>query len=138
MNRIPTLFRAVVPVTDIGRAIGYYRQLLQTDTEQVGPGRCYLHCEGAILVCVDAQAEGHGDTSSRPNGGHLYFAVDDLDAAHERALKAGGEWLEDAPAERAWGERSFYARDPFGNPLCLVERRTVYTGSHEQSKRSGS
>jgi hypothetical protein len=31
-------------------------------------------------------------------------------------------------AERPWGERSFYASDPFGNPLCFVSRESVFTG----------
>lgn len=26
------------------------------------------------------------------------------------------------------GERSFYANDPWGNPLCFVEAGTVYAG----------
>ncbi len=25
-------------------------------------------------------------------------------------------------------ERSFYARDPFGNPICIVDEKTVFTG----------
>jgi hypothetical protein len=29
---------------------------------------------------------------------------------------------------RPWGERSFYADDPWGNPLCFVEAGTVYAG----------
>ena len=29
---------------------------------------------------------------------------------------------------RPWGERSFYAQDAWGNPLCFVERGTVYPG----------
>jgi hypothetical protein len=31
-------------------------------------------------------------------------------------------------ALRPWGERSFYADDPFGNPLCLVDAGTVFSG----------
>ena len=31
-------------------------------------------------------------------------------------------------AERPWGERSFYANDPFGNKICFVDRPTVFTG----------
>ena len=31
-------------------------------------------------------------------------------------------------AERPWGERSFYAHDPFGNPVCFVDERTLFTG----------
>jgi hypothetical protein len=33
-----------------------------------------------------------------------------------------------APVVRPWGERSFYADDPWGNPLCFVEEGTVYAG----------
>ena len=28
--------------------------------------------------------------------------------------------------KRPWGERSFYAEDPWGNPLCFVEAGTTY------------
>jgi hypothetical protein len=31
-------------------------------------------------------------------------------------------------AMRPWGERSFYMADPFGNPLCFVDERTLFTG----------
>jgi hypothetical protein len=31
-------------------------------------------------------------------------------------------------AVRPWGERSFYADDPFGNGLCFVDAQTVFTG----------
>jgi len=27
-----------------------------------------------------------------------------------------------------WGERSFYAEDPWHNPLCFVEAGTIYPG----------
>jgi hypothetical protein len=30
--------------------------------------------------------------------------------------------------KRPWGERSFYAVDPFGNRLCFVAGDTVFTG----------
>ena len=32
---------------------------------------------------------------------------------------------------RPWGERSFYLRDPFGNPLCFVDAATLFTGPRE-------
>jgi uncharacterized glyoxalase superfamily protein PhnB len=58
----------------------------------------------------------------------LYFAVGDLDACFVRARAAGCAWLEAAPTLRAWGERSFYARDPSGNPICFVDTATCFTG----------
>ena len=30
--------------------------------------------------------------------------------------------------KRPWGERSFYARDPFQNRLCFVDAQTLFTG----------
>lgn len=42
------------------------------------------------------------------------------------------ENVHDAPGGgivvRPWGERSFYAEDPWKNPLCFVEDGTVYKG----------
>jgi hypothetical protein len=32
-----------------------------------------------------------------------------------------------AIARRPWGERSFYMRDPFGNPLCFVDEASLFT-----------
>ena len=31
-------------------------------------------------------------------------------------------------ARRPWGERSFYLQDPFGNPLCVVDAGSIFTG----------
>lgn len=124
----PALFRAVAPVTPIAAAVAFYERLLGVAGVWIGPGRVYFHGDGAILVCYDARAEGDG-TGGPANSGHFYFAVEDLEACFARAQHAGCGWLESAPSQRAWGERSFYARDPFGNPLCFVDARTRYTGA---------
>jgi hypothetical protein len=65
----------------------------------------------------------------------LYFAVADLEALQARAAAlgclSGGNvhgMPAGAPVVRPWGERSFYADDPWGNPLCFVEEGTVYAG----------
>jgi len=29
---------------------------------------------------------------------------------------------------RPWGERSFYCDDPWGNGLCFVDEKTLFTG----------
>lgn len=126
---VPRLFRAVVPVSDIESGVAFYEHVLGIGSEEVGPGRHYLHCGSTILVCLDPDREGHEDMPRGPNRGHLYFATADLDACFERAREAGCLWLERAPQERAWGERSFYARDPFDNPLCFVEEATRYEGA---------
>ena len=121
----PRLFRVILPVADIDRAKAFYSALLGFEGERVSTNRHYWDCGGTILACVDPTA---GDRAFRPNIEHVYFAVDDLDAAYERARDAGCSWLDDGAAERAWGERSFYARDPFGNPICFVDDGSVFTG----------
>ena len=30
-----------------------------------------------------------------------------------------------------WGERAFYAKDPFGNKICFVDEKTLFTGHRE-------
>ncbi len=55
-------------------------------------------------------------------------AVADLEAVFERAKAAGCVWLEAAISARPWGERCFYARDPFGNPICFVDEGTLFLG----------
>jgi hypothetical protein len=70
------------------------------------------------------------------NFDHIYLAVTDLDAHFLRAKSLnclskavgdGGLPMGEI-AVRPWGERSFYASDPFGNPICLVDAATVFTG----------
>ena len=80
-------------------------------------------------------ARRRGSLPSEP-GSHLYIAVDDLEAALQRAQDAGADGpgpLDHAASAsietRPWGERSFYLRDPFGNPLCFVDARTTFTGA---------
>lgn len=65
----------------------------------------------------------------------LYFTGNDLEAMYKRAKGLQcllGASVHDAEGGgivvRPWGERSFYAQDPWGNPLCFVEDGTVYTG----------
>ena len=94
------------------------------------PGsRVYYRCGAVTLQIVDVSAE--RDPSG--NGAALYFAVRDLDTVHLRARELGclsaevvhGETSGDI-VRRPWGERSFYAEDPWRNVLCFVEKGTEY------------
>ena len=121
----PRLYRVILPVSDIERAAVFYGRLLGLAGERVSNGRHYFDCGGTILACVDPAGE---SLKFRPNLDHVYFAVPDLEAVFERAKEARCEWLEDQIATRPWDERSFYARDPFGNPICFVDEKTAFTG----------
>jgi catechol 2,3-dioxygenase-like lactoylglutathione lyase family enzyme len=120
------LFRVSMPVSDMARGVTFYRAILEMEGELVAPNRHYFRCGGTILAVVDPA--GHEQVEFRPNIEHVYFAVPDLTAAFERARSAECSWLEDRIRRREWGERSFYARDPFGNPICFVDERTVFVG----------
>jgi len=97
--------------------------------ERVSAGRHYFACGGTILACYEALADGDPEPVG-PNPQHIYFSVDDLEATRERvARRSAGDVT---PIEvRPWGERSFYAEDPFGNPICFVDSRTLFTTSSD-------
>ena len=131
----PKLFRVILPVTDLDRAARFYETVLGIQGQRVSDGRHYFDCDGTILACFDPRADGDA-YDARPNPEWLYFAVDQVDATWEVCRKAGGK-LADGDvhgdpagkvAMRPWGERSFYAEDPFGNKICFVDRKTLFTG----------
>jgi catechol 2,3-dioxygenase-like lactoylglutathione lyase family enzyme len=130
------LYRVLVPVSDIDQAQRFYELVLGFTGKRVSPGRHYFDCEGTILACFDPQADGDG-YDARQNPEPLYVAVSDLHRTFEACKGAGAHLPEGSPpgvgplgeiADRPWGERSFYANDPFGNPLCFVSADTVFTG----------
>jgi catechol 2,3-dioxygenase-like lactoylglutathione lyase family enzyme len=131
---VARLYRVLLPVGDVERAVRFYEAVLGSPGRRVSPGRHYFDCEGVILACFDPRADGDG-YDAKPNPEPLYLAVDDLAAVRAAALRAGAVLAQGAPpgvgplgeiAKRPWGEESFYASDPFGNPLCFVSRTTVF------------
>ena len=128
------LFRVILPVSDIAKAAEFYGRALDSPGERVSPGRHYFDCGGTILACFDPRADGD-EYNAKPNPEWLYFAVDDLEATYAACKKAGGKMasgdVHGDPAgqiaTRPWGERSFYVEDPFGNKLCFVDRKTLFT-----------
>lgn len=124
---MPRLYRVILPVGDIDAAEAFYSELLGLPGTRVSGGRHYFNCGGVILACFDPRADGD-DFDAQPNPGHVYFAVGDLEAVFERAKGLPCRYVEDEIRARPWGERSFYARDPFGNRICFVDERTLFTG----------
>jgi len=120
VSATPALLRVAVPVSDIERAAAFYAAALGTPGARVAPGRHDFDCGRIVLACVES-----ADGEARPNAQPICFAVPDLAAAFERVREAGCQWIERRPKTRDGGERSFQARDPFGNPLCFVDERTA-------------
>ncbi len=134
-NKTPRLYRVIVPVGDIEQAANYYTRLLEVEGRRVSPGRHYFDCGGIILALFNPRSD--GDPSDvKPLPDYVYFAVDDLEAIFHRAEEIGGlspgTGAGNLPMgrieTRPWGEQSFYMREPFGNPLCFVDEKTVFTG----------
>ncbi|HEX9700471.1 MAG TPA: VOC family protein [Acidobacteriota bacterium] len=121
------LFRVIVMVSDIDAAAAFYASVLGKPGERISGGRHYFDCEGTILACFDPRADGD-EIEARPNPNYVYFACDDLQATFAAAREAGCRELDDSIETQPWSERSFYAVDPFGNPICFVDRQTLFTG----------
>ncbi len=121
------LFRVILPVASIEMAAVFYEKVFGVTGARVSGGRHYFQCGGTILACFSPREDGDA-FDLPPNPDHLYFSVDDLDATFGRCKLAGCKRVDDQIKTRPWGERSFYAEDPFGNKICFVDEDTVFTG----------
>ena len=128
----PRLFRVLLEVSDMGAAVAFYSELLAQPGRPVFGGRHYFDCGDVILGFVDVAPSGR---QPRPTPQYLYFAVTDHEEIHNRATRLGCLSEEDVHggigggiAVRPWGERSFYATDPFGNLICFVDAETLFKG----------
>lgn len=128
---IPQFFRLNVEVGDLNAATSFYTKLLGIQARKQPGRRSYFECGPVTLQVVDVSS----DHPPHPAAKALYFTVKHLEPVFERAKALGclsPEDIHDAPGGgivvRPWGERSFYGKDPWGNPLCFVEQGTVYTG----------
>jgi hypothetical protein len=125
-----SLFRINIEVGDLDRAAQIYGQLLGQEGRKQAGSRCYFSAGDVTLQVVDVSPE-----TPHVSAKALYFLVRDLDKVHAVASELGvlsNELVHGMNggliAVRPWGERSFYADDPWGNPLCFVEAGTVYPG----------
>ncbi len=123
----PSVFRIFIPVTDFDKAVAFYQRLFGTEGRIVHRGRQYFDCGPVILAIIE--------NSGVPIGDHIYFSVPNLETVFTRAKELDCLEKDDVHgspsgemAVRPWGERSFYARDPFGNGLCFVDETTLFIG----------
>jgi len=128
MNAI--LYRVILPVRSIDEAVAFYRVVFDHCGERVSPGRHYFKCGGSVLALYDPEADGDkfGAGWSWHENQYFYFAVGELEKTLQQIKDAGGDVLSDIEL-MPWGERLFYARDPFGNPVCFVDEQTMFIGA---------
>jgi uncharacterized glyoxalase superfamily protein PhnB len=123
----PRVFRLIQPVDDIQIAVAFYERVLGHRGERIAVNRHYFPCGDVVLACVEAPLD-HREPRPRRDPRIVYLAVDDVDETFRLVRAAGPRWMDDAIETQFWGERSFYADDPFGNPLCFVQEDTRYLG----------
>jgi catechol 2,3-dioxygenase-like lactoylglutathione lyase family enzyme len=137
MTSSARLFRVIMPVGNIDEGSKFYSALLDNPGFRISGGRHYFQCGPVILAVYDATADGDDAAGGvRSNPQHVYFAVPDLEAAFARAKELGGLLTEMGDgglpmgeiARRPWGEVSFYLDDPWGNPLCIVDEKSIFRG----------
>ena len=127
------LFRVTLQVSDLDKAAAFYSKLLDDQGIRIPRGsRHYYNCGPVILALVDQAA---GGLQAKPIPDYVYFAVDNLEEVYARARELGCLSQEDVHdnkageiVKRPWGERSFYCDDPWGNGLCFVDEKTLFTG----------
>ena len=128
----PNLFRVMLEVSNLNAAVTFYSKLLGIEGRVLRGSRAYFDCGSVILAILDPTP---GEVKPTPNVGDVYFSVKDLESFHARARELECLSKEEVHEEsagdivtRPWGERSFYVKDPWGNGVCFVDEKTLYTG----------
>lgn len=117
-----------IDVDDIDRAVRFYTSALPLSVgRRLGPDFVELLGGGVpiyLLMKTETSPPIPGRAGARSyerhwTPVHLDFAVDDLEAASDRAIRAGAT-LEAPMSEHAYGRMALFA-DPFGHGFCLLE-----------------
>ena len=119
-----------LPVSDLDRSVAWYHEALGLAHEANAgvPGRVAFMVaptgERLELVAVDVRPSTWDDPIAALRAGipHTAWTVDDLDAAHARAVEAGGRSVWTPRGTPAPGLRIAFVADPDGNLVQLLSR----------------
>jgi PhnB protein len=125
VKAIPEGYRTITPnlvVTDGAKAIEFYKRAFGAEetVRMPGPGGGVLHAElriGDSIIMLGEEVPELGAKSPRAFGGSpvsFYVYFEDVDAAWERAVKAGAKPVRPL-ANMFWGDRTGRLEDPFGH-----------------------
>jgi lactoylglutathione lyase len=113
----------IISTPDIGRALGFYGELLGGEVEyrfppDGEPGYVGLNVGSAHLGIAQAPDAKPGAGGQRFS---LWVYADSCDEAVER-LRAGGATVTEEPADQPWGERVARVLDFDGNEVIVGQK----------------
>jgi uncharacterized glyoxalase superfamily protein PhnB len=114
-------------VRDAVRAIEFYKQAFGAQERGImkGPDGKVMHAElkiGDSIIMLSDEFPDYGALSPLSNGGAgmgLHIYVDGVDAAFDRAVKAGAQ-VEMPVTDQFWGDRYGKLKDPFGHKWSIA------------------
>ena len=133
VKAIPEGYHTITPymtVRDAARAIEFYKQAFGAVEKGVmkGPDGKVMHAElriGDSLLMLADEFPQFGSLSPQAIGGSamgLHIYVEDVDAAFDRAVKAGGT-VEMPVSDMFWGDRYGKLVDPFGHKWSIATHK---------------
>jgi PhnB protein len=130
---VPDGYHNITPymtVRDAARAIEFYKQAFGATEKGVmkGPDGKVMHAElrigDSILMLADEFPQ-FGSLSPLSTGGSgmgLHIYTEDVDAAFDRAVKAGAK-VDMPVADMFWGDRYGKLADPFGHKWSIATHK---------------
>ena len=142
---VPEGYHTLTPsltVRDAARAIEFYKQAFGAEVRggiAKGPDGKVMHAElqiGDSVIMLTDEFPEFGSLSPQSSGGAgmgLHIYVDGVDAAFDRAVKAGAQ-VEMPVSDQFWGDRYGKLKDPFGHKWSIATH--VKDMSADEMKRS--
>ena len=116
----------IVFVKDVARSLAFYERVVGAELDHFDEDGSYGELKSGIGFAGHHHVEHHLDLSFHrnepgglPSGFELEFAVDDVDAAFQRAIDAGATAVWE-PREKPWG-RSALLRDLDGGFVHVTQ-----------------
>jgi PhnB protein len=142
---VPEGYHTLTPsltVRDAARAIEFYKQAFGAEVRggvAKGPDGKVMHAElqiGDSVIMLTDEFPEFGSLSPQSSGGagmSLHIYVDGVDAAFDRAVKAGAQ-VEMPVSDQFWGDRYGKLKDPFGHKWSIATH--IKDMSADEMKRS--
>jgi PhnB protein len=126
---VPDGYHTVTPfltIRDAARAIEFYKAAFGAEARGImkGPDGKIMHAElkiGDSIIMLSDEFPEMGSVSPQSLGGSstgLHIYLDNVDAAFEKAVKAGAQ-VEMPVMDQFWGDRYGKLQDPFGHKWSI-------------------